>query len=140
MGIKMSDNELFKTLNSLDTKHFSLCTFFSEDNDYILKKYKSLLSDNFRIDSIEWREFYVNDNQIVFKVLPGRCVPLHWNWHKHSGKQTLTSLRSSVFGQTVLTKDEAIVLEPSTTYSNDVEDYCFIANCSTRPMWILRTI
>jgi len=136
----MSSNELYETLNSLETKYYSLSTFFSEDNSSMLEKYKSLLSTDFRIDTIEWREFYVDENKIVLKVLPGRCVPLHWNWHNNKGKQTLSSLRDSSFGHTILTTDEALVLEPKDSYTNNVDDYCFIANCSTRPMFILRTV
>ena len=136
----MSNNELYEELNSLETKYYSLSTFFSEDNSAILEKYKSLLANDFRIDTIEWREFYVDDNKIVLKVLPGRCAPLHWNWHNNKGKQVLSSLRDSSFGQTILTTDEALVLEPNESHTNKIDDYCFIANCSIRPMWILRTI
>lgn len=145
-------NLLYDKLNSYNSKHFSLETFFRDNNRYAIDCFENLRSSNFTMENIEWREFYIDDivdnkdssfkEVSVIKVLPGRCVPLYWNFKNYESNSTqyLTTVRDLEYGQLVLTKDSVHTLTKGVFFENKLTDYTWSTNSGVRTFWILRII
>ena len=157
MGMTINEEQLdllLEKLTSVKTNHFSLAKFFSSSNELALKYFDELKKINFELDTIEWQEFYIDQcikelcpdmdftEAIMFKILPGRCLPIHWNLQNFDIDKTqkFLSIKDFEHGHILLSNNSIQFLRKEKWFQNKVSDFCWITNFGTNPFWVLRIV